>query len=114
MQAQFSALLTVANGTSLIEETVFESRNKHISELTRMGADIMLSQDGKTSVIKGVKELTGTIVSAKDLRGGAALILAGLAAEGESVIMNSHHIERGYENIETTLTQLGADIKYVK
>ncbi|MDR2939066.1 MAG: UDP-N-acetylglucosamine 1-carboxyvinyltransferase, partial [Clostridiales bacterium] len=85
MQPQFMALLSVANGTSIITETVFESRNKHISELLRMGADIVMSQDGMTSIIKGSERLKGSNVTSKDLRGGAALILAGLAAEGTTI-----------------------------
>jgi UDP-N-acetylglucosamine 1-carboxyvinyltransferase len=114
MQPQMMALLSLAAGTSVITETVFESRTKHIPELTRMGADIILSQDGRTSVIKGVKRLEGAKVKATDLRGGAALILAGLAADGRTVITNSGYVRRGYESIERDLTQLGADIKYTE
>ena len=113
MQPQLMALLSTANGTSIVEETVFESRNKHISELIRMGANIILLQDGMTSVIKGVKELEGTSVSAKDLRGGAALILAGLAAKGKTIVTNSEFVERGYVGIEYDLRSLGANIAYV-
>ncbi len=113
MQAQMTALLTVARGTSLIEETVFESRNKHIGELIRMGANITLMKNGMSAVVKGVERLNGTKVSAMDLRGGAALILAAMAAEGDSIITNSEHVERGYDHIETALAQLGADITYV-
>lgn len=108
------ALLSVASGTSVFNETVFESRNKHVGELIRMGADIILSADGMTAVIKGVRRLKGTTVTAKDLRGGAALILAGLSAEGRTIVTNSQHVERGYENIETALSSLGADIVLVK
>ena len=113
MQPQLMALLSVANGTSIVEETVFESRNKHISELMRMGANIILLQDGMTSVIKGVRELKGTSVAGKDLRGGAALILAGLAASGKTIVTNSEFVERGYVHIEEDLRSLGADISYI-
>lgn len=111
MQPQFMAMLSIAKGTSIVAETVFESRNKHISELNRMGANIILSQDGMTSVVKGVSGLNGTIVTSKDLRGGAALILAGLAAEGETIVLNSNYVERGYEKIEETLKTLGGNIR---
>ena len=100
MQPQLMALLSVAKGTSIVEETVFESRNKHISELMRMGANIILLQDGMTSVIKGINKLEGTSVEAKDLRGGAALILAGLVAKGKTIVTNSNFVERGYVHIE--------------
>jgi len=112
MQPQMMALLSLAAGTSVITETVFEARTKHISELMRMGADIILSADGRTSVVKGVNHLEGTSVEAHDLRGGAALILAGLAAEGKTVITNSIHVQRGYEKIEYDLALLGAEISY--
>lgn len=112
MQPQITALMTLAQGISILHETVFESRNKHIPELVRMGADISLSQDGKTFFIRGVEKLNGAAVSSKDLRGGAALILAGLAAQGETVVLHSQHVERGYEKIDASLRQLGADIQY--
>jgi len=108
MQPQFSTLMTLAKGTSVIIETVFESRYKYIAELVKMGADIFV--DGRTAVITGVSKLKAAQVSAMDLRGGAALILAGLAAEGTTVVENSKHIERGYESIEKDLTLLNADI----
>lgn len=103
---------SLAEGTSIIIETVFESRFKHVPELQRMGANI--STDGRAAIIKGVKELNGNIVVAKDLRGGAALILAGIAAKGATEVLNSEHIERGYEKIERSLELLGADIYYVE
>ncbi|MDR1912881.1 MAG: UDP-N-acetylglucosamine 1-carboxyvinyltransferase, partial [Clostridiales bacterium] len=112
MQPQFMALLSLAKGVSMVSETVFESRNRHIGELKRMGADITLSPDGQTSVIKGVPKLRGAVVESKDLRGGAALILAGLAAEGYTEVRNSRHVERGYEEIEKSLQAIGADIKF--
>lgn len=113
MQPQLMTLLSLAEGTSIVVETMFESRNKHISELNRMGADIILTKDGMTSVVKGVKSLVGATVAGKDLRGGAALILAGLAAQGETTVLNSCHVERGYESIENALTKLGADIRLI-
>lgn len=108
MQPQFATLMTVADGTTIIIETVFESRYKYISELIRMGANILI--DGRMAVIQGGNKLKGAKVSAMDLRGGAALILAGLAAEGTTFVDNSKHIKRGYESIEKDLTLLGADI----
>ncbi|MDR1532022.1 MAG: UDP-N-acetylglucosamine 1-carboxyvinyltransferase [Clostridiales bacterium] len=113
MQPQMTALLCTANGTSIVEETMFESRNRHVNELMRMGADIILAESGRTAIIKGVKKLKGSTVSSKDLRGGAALILAGLAAEGTTTVTNSEHVERGYERIEHALTQLGADVVHL-
>ncbi len=111
MQAQMMSLLCLAEGSSVINETVFESRTMHINELKKMGADIT-NYDGTNSVIKGVKQLKGATVEATDLRGGAALIIAGLAAEGKTVVTNSYHVERGYENIEKILSSLGANIEF--
>nr|WP_276536615.1 UDP-N-acetylglucosamine 1-carboxyvinyltransferase [Tissierella carlieri] len=108
MQAQMMALLSIANGTSIISETVFENRFKHAEELTRMGANIKTF--GRVAVINGVKELTGAKTTAKDLRGGAALTLAGLVARGTTEVYNIHHIERGYEDLHLMLQKLGADI----
>lgn len=108
MQSQFMAMLTLAKGTSILCETVFENRFRHTEELCRMGANIRI--DGRIAVVKGVKKLTGATVVAKDLRGGAALVLAGLAAEGETVVENVSHIDRGYEKIEDKLAVLGAKI----
>ena len=109
MQAQFMALLTIANGTSIINETIFENRFKHGEEMTRMGANIKTF--GKVAVIKGVNELTGAKVFAKDLRGGAALVLAGLVAQGVTEVENIHHINRGYEDFYQKLFDLGANIQ---
>jgi UDP-N-acetylglucosamine 1-carboxyvinyltransferase len=114
IQPMFVTLLSLAEGVSTVTETVFESRNKHISELSRMGADISLSRDGMTFFINGVKKLYGTTVAAKDLRGGASLILAGLVAEGETIVTDSIHVERGYEDIEIVLSSLGANIRFAK
>lgn len=111
-QAQFMALMTIANGTSIITETIFENRFMHALELVRMGADIKI--EGHTAVIKGVKKLSGAPVMASDLRASAALLLAGLAAEGITEIHRVYHIDRGYERIEQKLRAVGARIKRVK
>lgn len=108
MQAQFMALLSISKGTSVISETVFESRYKHVNELIRLGADIQI--DGRIAIIKGVTHLEGSTVEAKDLRGGAALVLAGLAAEGITKVKNIKHINRGYGKIVEDLQNLGANI----
>lgn len=108
MQAQMMALLTVCRGTSIIIETVFESRYRHVDELQRMGANIRI--DGRMAVIRGVDKLSGAQVLSRDLRGGAALILAGLAAQGETHVTGLEHVDRGYYKIEEKLSSLGADI----
>ena len=108
MQAQMMALLALCKGTSIIIETIFESRYKHVDELLKMGANVRI--DGRMAVIKGVNRLNGAQVTAKDLRGGAALILAGLAANGETHVTGLEHIDRGYYKIEEKLSQVGADI----
>ncbi len=111
MQAQTMTLLTLARGTSVITENVFDGRFSHVGELKKMGADIMV--DGRSAVIQGVKQLHGAVVKAPDLRAGAALVLAGLAAEGHTIVEEIHHIDRGYEKFEETLRGLGANIKRV-
>ena len=111
MQAQFAALNAVAEGTATITETVFENRFMHVQELQRMGASIRL--EGNTAIIDGVERLTGAPVMATDLRASASLVLAGLVAEGETVVDRIYHIDRGYERIEEKLTQLGARIRRV-
>lgn len=111
MQAQFTVLNAVAEGSSAVTETVFENRFMHISELERMGADMRI--EGNTVFIKGVKKLTGAPVMATDLRASASLILAALVAEGETRVRRIYHIDRGYERIEEKLHQLGADIRRV-
>lgn len=111
MQPQITTLLTMAQGTSLVNEAVWDNRFKYVEELHRMGACI--SVDGKIAVIEGVPELKGAPVKATDLRAGAALIIAGLAATGETTIEEIQHIERGYEDIVSKLSMLGADIKKV-
>jgi len=111
MQQPMAALLSLASGTSIVEETVYESRIGHIQELNRMGAKIQL--EGRASIISGVERLQGAKVEASDLRAGAALVLAGLAAEGETIVKNIHYIDRGYEKLEATLTALGGRIERV-
>jgi len=96
-----------------VDENVFESRFKHVSELNRMGANIHLCERGETAFVEGVMRLKGAAVEAKDLRGGAALILAGLAAEGRTTVLNSKYVERGYEDIEGMLKSIGADIRFI-
>lgn len=111
MQAQMMAMLSVAEGRSKITETVFENRFMHVVELNRMGANI--TTEGRSAVITGPAHLTGCTVRATDLRAGAAMILAGLVAEGATEICDIYHIDRGYEEIAAKLTMLGADIKRV-
>jgi UDP-N-acetylglucosamine 1-carboxyvinyltransferase len=112
MQALFMTVLTVAKGTSIITENIFENRFKHVPELIRMGARIRT--EGRTAIIQGVPRLVGAEVTAGDLRGGAALVMAGLNAEGESIIDNIHHIERGYDRLEVCLNGIGADITRIE
>ena len=108
MQAQFSVINAISNGTANIYETVFENRFMHILELNRMGCDI--SVNGNRAIIKGVKSLSGAEVMATDLRASASLILAGLCAKGETIVDRIYHIDRGYERIEEKLNYLGANI----
>lgn len=111
MQAQFMAMQAVSEGTSVVTETVFENRFMHVDELRRMGANIKI--EGRTSVVEGVKSLTGCQVKATDLRAGAAMVLAGLVADGETQVGYIHHIDRGYDDFVGKLCRLGADIKRV-
>ena len=111
MQAQFMSLMAKAHGTSLVTETIFENRFMHADELKRMGADIKI--EGRSAVIEGSKPLTGCPVKASDLRAGAALILAGLVAEGQTEISCIEHIDRGYEDIVGKLAKVGANIKRI-
>lgn len=111
MQAQFMALMTLCEGTSVAIETVFENRFMHVDELKRMGADIKI--DGRSAIIQGVKNLTSAPVKASDLRAGAALVLAGLVSDGVTEIDNIYHIDRGYDGIEEKFRNLGADRKSV-
>ncbi len=109
MQAQIMVLLSLADGVSIMKETVFEGRFKHVDELVRMGADIRV--DRNTAIIRGVRRLYGATVEATDLRAGAALVIAGLAATGTTVVEQIHHIDRGYDRIERIFQHLGASIE---
>jgi len=111
LQPQFLALLTIAEGTSIVSETIFENRFQHVAELVRMGAKITV--EGRTAVISGVATLEGAFVEATDLRAGAALFLAALAAEEGTVLERIDHIDRGYENLEEKYRALGAKMQRV-
>jgi len=111
MQAQFMALMTVANGISAISETIFENRFMHVSELKRMAADIRVQ--GSTAIVSGVPRLSGAPVMATDLRASASLVLAGLAAEGQTIIARAYHLERGYDDLVGKLGALGAIVREV-
>jgi UDP-N-acetylglucosamine 1-carboxyvinyltransferase len=111
MQAQFMALATQAEGTSVITETIFENRFMHASEMTRMGANIAI--DGRKATVRGPTALQGSNVIASDLRASASLVLAALVAQGESYVDRVYHIDRGYERIEEKLSRLGAHIERI-
>jgi UDP-N-acetylglucosamine 1-carboxyvinyltransferase len=111
LQAQIMAMMTLGNGLSVITETVFENRFMHVSEMMRMGADIVIQ--GKSAIVRGVAKLRGAPVMATDLRASASLILAGLAAEGTTTLSRVYHIDRGYQQIERKLSAIGADIRRV-
>jgi len=108
MQQPMSVLMCVANGISIITENIWEARFKHFDELVKMGAKVKI--EDRVAIIEGVEALSGAPINASDLRAGAALIIAGLIAEGVTEVNNAHFIDRGYENIEHKLAQLGADI----
>jgi UDP-N-acetylglucosamine 1-carboxyvinyltransferase len=110
MQQPMAALLATAHGTSIIEEKIYDKRVGHVKELNLMGAKMRII-DNRTTIIEGVSQLKGAVVEATDLRAGAALVLAALAADGESVIRNVHFVDRGYERLEETLTSLGATVR---
>ena len=112
MQAQFMALNAVADGTAVIRETIFENRFMHAVELQRLGADIKI--DGNTAFVKGVARLQGATVMATDLRASASLIIAGLVAEGETIVDRIYHLDRGYEKLEEKLTALGARVSRIR
>lgn len=112
MQAQFMAMMTIANGTSIIKETIFENRFMHVAELKRMGANITI--EGNTATVRGVKKLKGAPVMATDLRASASLVIAGLIAEEETIIDRIYHLDRGYEELDKKLIKLGAKIKRIK
>ncbi|HXH61019.1 MAG TPA: UDP-N-acetylglucosamine 1-carboxyvinyltransferase, partial [Fimbriimonadaceae bacterium] len=109
MQQPMAAVLTLAKGTSVVDETIYESRIGHVPELNRLGAKIRV--EGRSTHIDGVEELKGAVVQASDLRAGAALCIAALAAQGESFIRNVHFIDRGYDNLEERITALGGEIE---
>lgn len=111
LQQPMSVLLSIADGTSIVTESIWENRFLHVDELKRMGANIKL--EGRTAIIDGVKKLSGTEVKATDLRAGAAMVIAGLVAEGETLVGNLIHIDRGYEELEEKMRSLGADIQRV-
>lgn len=112
MQAQFMAMMSIANGTSLIKETIFENRFMHVAELRRLGANITV--EGNTATVKGVKKLIGAPVMATDLRASASLVIAGLIAEGKTIIDRIYHLDRGYEELDKKLVSLGAKIERVR
>jgi UDP-N-acetylglucosamine 1-carboxyvinyltransferase len=112
MQAQFMAINATASGTAIIRETIFENRFMHAVELIRLGADIKI--DGNTAVVRGVDKLDGATVMATDLRASASLVVAGLAAQGETLVDRIYHLDRGYEGLERKLTALGARVRRVK
>jgi UDP-N-acetylglucosamine 1-carboxyvinyltransferase len=111
MQAQFMALLTLADGSSVVNETVFENRLRHVAELKRLGADIKVK--GNVALVRGVPFLSGAPVMATDLRASAALVVAGLAAQGTTIVQGLHHLDRGYDNLEGKLGRLGAKLRRV-
>lgn len=111
MQPQIGVALALASGTSIVTESIFENRFKYMDELARMGAIVKV--EGNTAIITGVEKLTGARVSAPDLRAGAALVIAGLAAEGITIVDDIMYIQRGYENFEEKLQSLGAEIQKI-
>ena len=112
MQAQFMALMCIADGTSTITENIFENRFMHVAELARMGADINLK--GNNAIVRGVKQLKGAEIMATDIRASVSLILAGLAGKGDTYISRIYHLDRGYEHIESKLSACGAKIKRIR
>jgi UDP-N-acetylglucosamine 1-carboxyvinyltransferase len=111
MQAQFLVLMSVAEGAAMVTETIFENRFMHVSELTRMGARINVH--GASAIVRGVPRLSGAPVMATDLRASASLVIAGLAAVGETVVNRVYHLDRGYEALEQKLAACGADVERV-
>jgi len=111
LQAQFMALMTVAKGTSTIRETIFENRFMHVPELGRLGADIRV--EGDIAIVRGVEKLKGAPVMATDLRASVSLVLAGLAAEGETLVNRVYHLDRGFDRLEQKLSGVGAEIARV-
>jgi len=112
MQAQFMALNVIAIGSSRVTETIFENRFMHVNEMMRLGANVQI--DGKVALIEGVERLSGATVMATDLRASASLVIAGLVAEGQTVVDRIYHLDRGYDRMEVKLRALGADIERVQ
>src|SRR3712207_583945 len=112
LQAQIMAVMTVAEGAAMITETIFENRFMHVPELMRMGANINVHN--ASAMVRGVKRLTGAPVMATDLRASSSLVLAGLAAEGETIVSRVYHLDRGYERLEEKLGSCGADIERLR
>jgi UDP-N-acetylglucosamine 1-carboxyvinyltransferase len=112
MQAQFMVLNAIADGPSKVTETIFENRFMHVNELLRLGANIQV--DGKFAVLEGVEKLSGAAVMATDLRASASLVIAGLVAEGETLVDRIYHLDRGYDQMERKLRAIGADIERIK
>ena len=110
--ALYTALCTTAKGTTLVVENLFETRYRYVAELKRMGADITIR--GRTALVRGVEKLHGASLTASDLRGGAALVIAALKAEGQSSVMDLYHIDRGYTDFEGKLRKIGAKIRRVR
>jgi UDP-N-acetylglucosamine 1-carboxyvinyltransferase len=111
MQAQFMAINCIADGVATIRETIFENRFMHVNELMRLGANIQI--EGNNAIVRGVDRLEGATVMATDLRASASLVIAGLVAQGETVIDRIYHLDRGYERIEEKLAKLGASVRRV-
>ena len=112
MQAQFMALNVISEGTSTVTETIFENRFMHVNELVRLGARIQV--DGKFAIVEGVERLSGATVMATDLRASASLVIAGLVAEGETLVDRIYHLDRGYDQMEIKLRGIGADIERIQ
>jgi UDP-N-acetylglucosamine 1-carboxyvinyltransferase len=112
MQAQFMVLNTIATGSAMVVETIFENRFMHVQELRRLGAQIDI--EGNTAIVKGCAQLQGATIMATDLRASACLVIAGLVAQGETIVDRIYHLDRGYEHIEAKLSALGAQIKRIK
>ena len=112
MQAQFISLNAIAEGTGAVIETVFENRFMHVYEMNRMGAQILV--EGNTAIVTGVEKLKGAPVMATDLRASASLVIAGLVAEGETIVDRIYHLDRGYDQMEAKLRGIGADIERIK
>jgi UDP-N-acetylglucosamine 1-carboxyvinyltransferase len=112
MQAQFMALNCISQGTANVTETIFENRFMHVNEMVRLGAKIQT--DGKVAVVEGIEKLSGATVMATDLRASASLVIAGLVAEGDTIVDRIYHLDRGYDQMEEKLRGIGADIERVK